>query len=137
MLACPNQSFTNARSAPASSKCVAIECFKGFDHGVGHPPLLLLGDAKAPNCRKNKAFNDLGHYSEWPKVADAVIKAIGAVAEQDVFACKIDLDGVDRLDPADEDLLMRAMLQTLLDRSLCIAEDTPEGRQLIFPSQYR
>jgi hypothetical protein len=46
----------------------------GFDHGVGHP-LLLLGDAKAPNCRKNKAFNDLGHYAEWPKVADAVIKA--------------------------------------------------------------
>ena len=46
----------------------------GFDHGVGHP-LLLLGDAKAPNFRKNNAFNDLGHYSEWPKVADAVIKA--------------------------------------------------------------
>jgi hypothetical protein len=46
----------------------------GFDHGVGHP-LLLLGDAKALNCRKNKAFNDLDHYSEWPKVADAVIKA--------------------------------------------------------------
>ena len=47
----------------------------GFDHGVGHP-LLLLCDAKAPNYRKNKAFKDLGHYSEWPKVADAVIKAI-------------------------------------------------------------
>jgi len=46
----------------------------GFDHGVGHP-LLLLHDAKAPNCRKNKAFKGLGHYSEWPKVADAVIKA--------------------------------------------------------------
>ena len=46
----------------------------GFDHGVGHP-LLLLGDAKAPNCRKKKAFKDLGHYSEWPKVADAVIEA--------------------------------------------------------------
>src|SRR5437879_585097 len=25
----------------------------GFDHGVGHP-LLLLYDAKAPNCQKNK-----------------------------------------------------------------------------------
>ena len=46
----------------------------GFDHGVGHP-LLLLYDAKAPNCRKNKVFKGLGHYSEWPKVADAVIKA--------------------------------------------------------------
>jgi hypothetical protein len=47
----------------------------GFDHGVGHP-LLLLGDAKIPNCRKNKVFKDLGHYSEWPKVADAVIEAL-------------------------------------------------------------
>jgi hypothetical protein len=46
----------------------------GFDHGVGHP-LLLLYDAKAPNCRKNKAFKGLGHYAEWPKVADAVIMA--------------------------------------------------------------
>src|SRR6266446_5254644 len=45
-----------------------------FDHGVGHP-LLLLYDAKAPNCRKNKVFKGLGHYSEWPKVVDAVIKA--------------------------------------------------------------
>ncbi len=45
-----------------------------FDHGVGHP-LLLLCDTKAPNYRKKKAFEDLDYYSEWPKVADAVIKA--------------------------------------------------------------
>jgi hypothetical protein len=46
----------------------------GFDHGVGHP-LLLLDDAKVPNYRKNNVFNDLGHDAEWPKMADAVIKA--------------------------------------------------------------
>jgi hypothetical protein len=46
----------------------------GFDHGVGHPPLLLC-NTKAPNYRNKKAFKDLGHYSEWPKVADAVIEA--------------------------------------------------------------
>jgi hypothetical protein len=46
----------------------------GFDHGVGHP-LQLLCDAKVLKCRKNKAFKDLGDYSEWPHVADAVIKA--------------------------------------------------------------
>jgi hypothetical protein len=46
----------------------------GFDHGVGHP-LLLLYDAKAPNCGKDNEFKDLGHCSEWPRVADAVIKA--------------------------------------------------------------
>jgi hypothetical protein len=33
----------------------------GFDHGVGHP-LLLLYDAKAPNCQKSKEFKGLGHY---------------------------------------------------------------------------
>src|SRR6266850_5255677 len=46
----------------------------GLDHGVGHL-LLLLYDAKASHCRKNKAFKGLGHSAEWPKVADAVIKA--------------------------------------------------------------
>jgi len=76
--------------------------------------------------------------------AAAVIRAardhtdeIGCVKEQAVFDRTIDLGGVDRLEPADEELLVRAMVQTFLDRSLCIAEDTPEGRHLIFPSQYR
>jgi hypothetical protein len=60
---------------PGQGVCVTdtISAFGGFDHGVGLP-FLLLGDAKAPNCRKNKVFKDVGHYSEWPKVADAVIK---------------------------------------------------------------
>jgi hypothetical protein len=46
----------------------------GFDHGAGHP-FLFLDDAKAPHCRKNNGFKDLGNYSEWPKVAGAVIQA--------------------------------------------------------------
>jgi len=62
---------------------------------------------------------------------------IGCVSEQDVFAGKIDFTGVDRLVPSDEELLLRAMVQTFLDKSLCMSEDTPQGRQLIFPSQYR
>jgi hypothetical protein len=36
---------------------------------------LFLDDAKAPNCQKNNEFSDLGNYSEWPKVAGAVIQA--------------------------------------------------------------
>jgi hypothetical protein len=39
-------------------------------------PLLFLDDAKAPNWRKNNGFKDLGNYSEWPKVAGAVINAL-------------------------------------------------------------
>jgi hypothetical protein len=76
--------------------------------------------------------------------AAAVIRAarkhvdeIGCVREQDVFECKLDLEGVDRLEAADEDLLMRAIVQTFVDKSLCIAEETPHGRHLVFPSQYR
>jgi len=76
--------------------------------------------------------------------AGAVIRAarkhvdeIGCVLEQDVFECKLDFEGVDRLEPADEELLMRAMVQTFIGKSLCIAEDTPQGRHLVFPSQYR
>jgi hypothetical protein len=53
---------------------IASISFFGFDHGAGHP-LLFLDDPKAPNYRKNKGFKGLGNYSEWPKVAGAVIKA--------------------------------------------------------------
>jgi len=35
---------------------------------------LFLDDAKAPNYQKNNGFSDLGNYSEWPKVAGAVIQ---------------------------------------------------------------
>jgi GTPase SAR1 family protein/RNase P subunit RPR2 len=76
--------------------------------------------------------------------AGAVIRAarahtdeIGSVRERDVYGEGFDFSGVERLERPDEELLLRAMVQTFLDKSLCIAEDTPDGRQLIFPSQYR
>src|SRR5712691_9691608 len=60
------------RVVPLGGSHKSLYC--GFDHGVGHP-LLLLCHAKAPNYRKHKAFNDLAYYAEWPKVADAMIEA--------------------------------------------------------------
>lgn len=71
------------------------------------------------------------------RAARAHIDEIGCVSEQVVFQLTFDLTGVLRLTPADEELLMRAMVQLLLAKSLCIAEETPAGKQLIFPSQYR
>jgi WD40 repeat protein len=62
---------------------------------------------------------------------------IGCVAEADVLGARLDWTGVDRLEPADEALLLRALLQTFLDRSLCLLEDGDGGRQLVFPSQFR
>jgi len=77
--------------------------------------------------------------------AGAIIRAarvhtdeIGCVLEADIYKPNFDFTGVERLKHrADEELLLRALVQTFLDHSLCIAEETPQGRQLVFPSQYR
>jgi len=76
--------------------------------------------------------------------AGAIIRAarahrdeIGCVPEAEIYGPGFDFTGVDRLSRPDEELLLRAMVQTFLDHSLCIAEDTPQGRHLVFPSQYR
>jgi DNA-directed RNA polymerase subunit RPC12/RpoP len=77
--------------------------------------------------------------------AGAIIRAarahkdeIGCVLEADIYGPKFDFTGVERLKHRpDEELLLRAMVQTFLDHLLCIAEDTPHGRHLVFPSQYR
>lgn len=76
--------------------------------------------------------------------AGAIIRAarahkdeIGCVLEAAIYRPDFDFTGVDRLNRPDEELLLRAMVQTFLDHSLCIAEDTPQGRHLVFPSQYR
>jgi GTPase SAR1 family protein len=77
--------------------------------------------------------------------AGAIIRAarahtdeIGCVLETQIYKPSFDFTGVERLKHrADEELLLRAMVQTLLDHSLCIAEETPHGRHLVFPSQYR
>ncbi len=100
------------------------------NHGLVMP--LKFGDLV---LLQPEALN--GYASAVIRAARTHVDEIGCVSEQDVFDNKIDLEGVDRLAPADEELLLRAMVQTLLDKSLCIAEDTPEGRLLIFPSQYR
>ncbi|MCP5103553.1 MAG: DUF4365 domain-containing protein [bacterium] len=78
-----------------------------------------------------------GYASAVIRAARAHTDEIGCVAETDVFNRVIDFEGVDRLPQADEDLLLRAMVETFMDKSLCIAEETPKGKQLVFPSQYR
>lgn len=76
--------------------------------------------------------------------AGAIIRAarahkdeIGCVLEADIYHPDFDFTGVERLPRPDEELLLRALVQTFIDNSLCIAEDTPQGRHLVFPSQYR
>jgi WD40 repeat protein/uncharacterized protein YbaR (Trm112 family) len=76
--------------------------------------------------------------------AGAIIRAarahtdeIGCVAEKDIYRADFDFTGVERLNRPDEELLLRALVQTFLEHSLCIAEETQDGRHLVFPSQYR
>lgn len=77
--------------------------------------------------------------------AGAIIRAarahtdeIGCVLEADIYMPSFDFTGVERLKHRpDEELLLRALVQTFLNHSLCIAEETPHGRHLVFPSQYR
>ena len=77
--------------------------------------------------------------------AGAIIRAarankdeIGSVLEADIYNPNFDFTGVARLKHRpDEELLLRALVQTFLDHSLCIAEDLSNGRHLVFPSQYR
>ncbi|MGH2396686.1 MAG: DUF4365 domain-containing protein [bacterium] len=72
------------------------------------------------------------------RAARAHTDEIGWVLEADIYQPDFDFTGVERLKHRpDEELLLRAMVQTFLDNSLCIAEDTPHGRLLVFPSQYR
>jgi WD40 repeat protein len=77
--------------------------------------------------------------------AAAIIRAarahkdeIGCVIEEDIYNETFDFTGVERLKHrADEELLLRALVQTLLDHSLCIREKEGGHTLLIFPSQYR
>ena len=74
----------------------------GFDHGVGHP-LLLLCNAKAHNHRKSEGFKHLDNYSEWPKVADVVIEAVWNTPNKEYLKLKETLTGsVVRLQTSDQ-----------------------------------
>lgn len=62
---------------------------------------------------------------------------IGNVARSDVLEGNLDYKDMERLKSTDEKILLRAMLQTFLDRSLCLEEETQEGTQLVFPSYFK
>jgi TIR domain/Domain of unknown function (DUF4365)/Ras of Complex, Roc, domain of DAPkinase/WD domain, G-beta repeat len=78
--------------------------------------------------------------------AGAIVRAarahkdeIGCVQEAKIYEPDFDFTGVERLERrGDEELLLRAMVEEMFFyKSLCIAEETPQGRFLVFPSQYR
>jgi WD40 repeat protein len=62
---------------------------------------------------------------------------MGNVAKSEVLEGSLDYKDMKRLDPTDEKILLRAMLQTFLNHSLCLEEETQEGPQLVFPSYFK
>jgi small GTP-binding protein len=65
------------------------------------------------------------------------VDEIGTVPERTVLDAGIDFKDMERLDEADEKILLRAMLQTFIDRSLCARVETEGGTQLVFPSYFK
>ena len=62
---------------------------------------------------------------------------MGVVLEKQVLDGDLDYKDMERLSQADEKILLRAIVQTFLDRSLCIRQETPQGSMLVFPSYFR
>lgn len=62
---------------------------------------------------------------------------MGVVLEQRILDGDLDYRDMERLSEADEKILLRAIVQTFLNRSLCIRQETPQGSMLVFPSYFR
>jgi WD40 repeat protein len=71
------------------------------------------------------------------RMAREHVDEMGTVPEQQVLDGRLDYKKMERISAADEAILLRAMVQTFLDRSLCIREETPRGTMLVFPSYFR
>ena len=95
---------------------------------------------------RSLAFGDfvLLHPELINSYASAVVRAarnhtdeIGSVAERDVLDAHLSFEGVDRLQPENEQIVLRELVGLLLDRALCLREETERGAQLVFPSYFR
>lgn len=64
------------------------------------------------------------------------VDGIGCIGEREVLEGRFDFKGMARLRKPDEEILLRAMVQSFVEQSLCIREETPYGVQLAFPSQF-
>jgi small GTP-binding protein len=62
---------------------------------------------------------------------------IGCILEEDVLAGSLDYQGMQRLPPDEEQIVLRAMHQTFVDRGFCLREHTDAGTLLVFPSYFK
>jgi small GTP-binding protein len=62
---------------------------------------------------------------------------IGCILEDRVLEGDIDYQGIKRLSPDAEQIVLRAMHQTFVDHGLCLRERTEQGILLVFPSYFK
>jgi GTPase SAR1 family protein len=62
---------------------------------------------------------------------------IGVIHEEDVLAGRLDYQDMKRLPPEEEQIVLRAMHQTLVDHGLCLREPTETGTLLVLPSYFK
>jgi small GTP-binding protein len=62
---------------------------------------------------------------------------IGVIPEEDVLAGRLDYQDMKRLPPDEEQIVLRAMHQTLVDHGLCLREPTETGMLLVLPSYFK
>jgi small GTP-binding protein len=62
---------------------------------------------------------------------------MGSIPEHDLIAGELDYQDMQRLLPGDEQIVLMAMHQTLVNRGICLRQDTPTGTLLVFPSYFR
>lgn len=62
---------------------------------------------------------------------------IGCIEEEDVLKGNLDYQTLERLAREEEQIVLRAMHQTLVDHGLCLREPTEHGTLLVFPSYFK
>lgn len=62
---------------------------------------------------------------------------IGCIAEEKVLAGELNYQDIKRLQPDEEQVVLRAMNQKFVNHGLCLREKTGHGHQLVFPSYFR
>jgi GTPase SAR1 family protein len=84
-------------------------------------------------------------HPEWiSRYAGAVTRSIrervddmGAIEEETILKADLKFENMQRLPRAQEEIVLLAMRQSLVQYGICFAEKTDRGTQLIFPSLYK
>ena len=67
----------------------------------------------------------------------AHVAEIGCIGEEKVLNGDLDYQDMKRLPEKEEEIVLRAMHQTFIERGLCLRENTDAGVLLVFPSYFR